>query len=143
MTIERTLSIIKPDGVQKNLIGEVYRRFEQAGLKVIAARMLHLSTAQAEAFYAVHRERPFYRDLVNYMTTGPVIAQVLEGENAIETHRRIMGATDPKKADAGTIRKDFAASSEENVVHGSDAAETARQEISFFFAQADICPRTR
>ena len=143
MTIERTLSIIKPDGVQKNLIGEVYRRFEQAGLKVIAARMLHLSTAQAEAFYAVHRERPFYRDLVNYMTTGPVIAQVLEGENAIETHRRIMGATDPKKAEAGTIRKDFAASIEENVVHGSDAAETARQEISFFFAQADICPRTR
>lgn len=143
MTIERTLSIIKPDGVQKNLIGEVYRRFEQAGLRVIAARMLHLSTAQAEAFYAVHRERPFYRDLVNYMTTGPVIAQVLEGENAIETHRRIMGATDPKKADAGTIRKDFAASIEENVVHGSDAAETARQEISFFFAQADICPRTR
>ena len=143
MTIERTLSIIKPDGVQKNLIGEVYRRFEQAGLKVIAARMLHLSTAQAEAFYAVHSQRPFYRDLVNYMTTGPVIAQVLEGENAIETHRRIMGATDPKKADAGTIRKDFAASIEENVVHGSDAAETARQEISFFFAQSDICPRTR
>ncbi|MDQ1303581.1 MAG: nucleoside-diphosphate kinase [Pseudomonadota bacterium] len=143
MTIERTLSIIKPDGVQKNLIGEVYRRFEQAGLKVIAARMLHLSTAQAEAFYAVHSQRPFYRDLVNYMTTGPVIAQVLEGENAIETHRRIMGATDPKKADAGTIRRDFAASIEENVVHGSDAAETARQEISFFFAQADICPRTR
>ena len=143
MTIERTLSIIKPDGVQKNLIGEVYRRFEQAGLKIIAARMLHLSTAQAEAFYAVHRERPFYRDLVNYMTTGPVIAQVLEGENAIETHRRIMGATDPKKADAGTIRKDFAASIEENVVHGSDAVETARQEISFFFAQSDICPRTR
>jgi nucleoside-diphosphate kinase len=143
MAIERTLSIIKPDGVQKNLIGEVYRRFEQAGLKIIAARMLHLSTAQAEAFYAVHSERPFYRDLVNYMTTGPVIAQVLEGENAIETHRRIMGATDPKKADAGTIRKDFAASIEENVVHGSDAVETARQEISFFFAQADICPRTR
>jgi nucleoside-diphosphate kinase len=143
MALERTLSIIKPDGVQKNLIGEVYRRFEQAGLKIIAARMLHLSTAQAEAFYAVHSERPFYRDLVNYMTTGPVIAQVLEGENAIETHRRIMGATDPKKADAGTIRKDFAASIEENVVHGSDAVETARQEISFFFAQADICPRTR
>ncbi len=143
MTIERTLSIIKPDGVQKNLIGEVYRRFEKAGLKVIAARMLHLTTAQAEAFYAVHRERPFYRDLVNYMTTGPVIAQVLEGEKAVEAHRRIMGATDPKKADAGTIRKDFAASIEENVVHGSDAAETARQEISFFFAEADICPRTR
>lgn len=143
MATERTLSIIKPDGVQKNLIGEVYRRFEQAGLRIVAARMLHLTTAQAEAFYAVHRERPFYRDLVSYMTTGPVIAQVLEGENAIETHRRIMGATDPKKADAGTIRKDFAASIEENVVHGSDGPDTARQEIAFFFAQADICPRTR
>ena len=143
MAIERTLSIIKPDGVQKNLIGEVYRRFEQAGLKIVAARMLHLTKAQAEAFYAVHRERPFYKDLVSYMTTGPVIAQVLEGENAVEAHRRIMGATDPKKADPGTIRRDFAASIEENVVHGSDAVETARQEIGFFFAQADICPRTR
>ncbi len=143
MATERTLSIIKPDGVQKNLIGEVYRRFEQAGLKIVAARMLHLTKAQAEAFYAVHRERPFYKDLVSYMTTGPVIAQVLEGENAVEAHRRIMGATDPKKADPGTIRRDFAASIEENVVHGSDAVETARQEISFFFAQADICPRTR
>ena len=143
MAIERTLSIIKPDGVQKNLIGEVYRRFEQAGLKIVAARMLHLTKAQAEAFYAVHRERPFYKDLVSYMTTGPVIAQVLEGENAVEAHRRIMGATDPKKADPGTIRRDFAASIEENVVHGSDAVETARQEISFFFAHADICPRTR
>jgi nucleoside-diphosphate kinase len=143
VAIERTLSIIKPDGVQKNLIGEVYRRFEQAGLKIVAARMLHLTKAQAEAFYAVHRERPFYKDLVSYMTTGPVIAQVLEGENAVEAHRRIMGATDPKKADPGTIRRDFAASIEENVVHGSDAVETARQEISFFFAQADLCPRTR
>lgn len=143
MATERTLSIIKPDGVQKNLIGEVYRRFEKAGLKVIAARMLHLSCAQAEAFYAVHRERPFYKDLVSYMTTGPVIAQVLEGDNAIEAHRKIMGATDPKKADPGTIRRDFAASIEENVVHGSDGPETARQEIAFFFAQADICPRTR
>jgi nucleoside-diphosphate kinase len=143
VAIERTLSIIKPDGVQKNLIGEVYRRFEQAGLRIVAARMLHLTKAQAEAFYAVHRERPFYRDLVGYMTTGPVIAQVLEGENAVEAHRRIMGATDPKKADPGTIRRDFAASIEENVVHGSDAVETARQEISFFFALADICPRTR
>lgn len=143
MAIERTLSIIKPDGVQKNVIGEVYRRFEQAGLKIVAARMLHLTKAQAEAFYAVHRERPFYKDLVSYMTTGPVIAQVLEGENAVEAHRRIMGATDPKKADPGTIRRDFAASIEENVVHGSDAVETARQEISFFFAQADLCPRTR
>jgi nucleoside-diphosphate kinase len=143
VAIERTLSIIKPDGVQKNLVGEVYRRFEQAGLKIIAARMLHLTKAQAEAFYAVHRERPFYKDLVSYMITGPVIAQVLEGENAIEAHRKIMGATDPKKADAGTIRRDFAASIEENVVHGSDAVETARHEISFFFAQADVCPRTR
>lgn len=143
MAIERTLSIIKPDGVQKNFIGEVYRRFEQAGLKIIAARMLHLTTAQAEAFYAVHRERPFYQDLVRYMTTGPVIAQVLEGENAIEAHRKIMGATDPKKADPGTIRRDLAASIEENVVHGSDGMETARHEISFFFAQADVCPRTR
>ena len=138
MTIERTLSIIKPDGVQKNLIGEVYRRFEQAGLKVIAARMLHLSTAQAEAFYAVHRERPFYRDLVNYMTTGPVIAQVLEGENAIEAHRRIMGATDPKKADPGTIRKDFAASIEANAIHGSDAPETAAFEVSYFFPGIEL-----
>jgi nucleoside-diphosphate kinase len=143
MALERTLSIIKPDGVAKNLIGEVYRRFEQAGLRIVAARMLHLTTAQAEAFYAVHRERPFYRDLVTYMTTGPVIAQVLEGENAIEAHRRVMGATDPKKADAGTIRRDFAASIEENVVHGSDAPETARQEIAFFFAGTDLCPRTR
>ncbi|MEO7387131.1 MAG: nucleoside-diphosphate kinase [Gammaproteobacteria bacterium] len=143
MTIERTLSIVKPDGVQKNLVGEVYRRFEQAGLRIIAARMVHLTKAQAEAFYAVHRERPFYKDLVSYMITGPVIAQVLEGENAIEVHRKIMGATDPKKADPGTIRRDFAASIEENVVHGSDAVETARQEISFFFAQADVCPRTR
>ncbi len=143
MAIERTLSIIKPDGVQKNLVGEVYRRFEQAGLRIIAARMLHLTKAQAETFYAVHRERPFYQDLVSYMITGPVIAQVLEGESAIEVHRKIMGATDPKKADAGTIRRDFAASIEENVVHGSDAVDTARQEISFFFAQADVCPRTR
>jgi nucleoside-diphosphate kinase len=143
MALERTLSIIKPDGVAKNLIGEVYRRFEQAGLRIVAARMLHLTTAQAEAFYAVHRERPFYRDLVSYMTTGPVIAQVLEGENAIEAHRRVMGATDPKKADPGTIRRDFAASIEENVVHGSDAPDTARQEIAFFFAGTDLCPRTR
>jgi len=143
VAIERTLSIIKPDGVQKNVIGEVYRRFEQAGLKIIAARMLHLTIAQAEAFYAVHRERPFYQDLVRYMTTGPVIAQVLEGDNAIEVHRKIMGATDPKKADPGTIRRDLAASIEENIVHGSDAVDTARQEISFFFAQADVCPRTR
>lgn len=143
MNIERTLSIIKPDGVEKNLIGEVYRRFEQAGLRIVASRMLQLSQAQAEAFYAVHRERPFYRDLVNYMISGPVVAQVLEGENAIERHREIMGATDPKKAARGTIRADLAASIEENVVHGSDGAETARNEIAFFFAQSDICPRLR
>ena len=138
MAIERTLSIIKPDGVQKNFIGEVYRRFEQAGLKIIAARMLHLTIAQAEAFYAVHRERPFYKDLVRYMTTGPVIAQVLEGENAIEAHRKIMGATDPKKADPGTIRRDLAASIEENIVHGSDGPETVRTEIAFFFNELEI-----
>lgn len=143
MAIERTLSIVKPDGVQKNLIGEVYRRFEQAGLRIVAARMIQLSRAQAEAFYAVHRERPFYKDLVSYMISGPVMVQVLEGEGAIDANRRIMGATDPKKADAGTIRKDFAASIEENVVHGSDGPDTARQEIDFFFAQCEICPRTR
>jgi nucleoside-diphosphate kinase len=143
MAIERTLSIIKPDGVEKNLIGEVYRRFEAAGLQIVAARMLHLTEAQAGAFYAVHRERPFYRDLVVYMTSGPVVVQVLEGEDAVARHREVMGATDPAKADPGTIRADFAKSIEENVVHGSDAQETARQEIAFFFAGTDICPRTR
>jgi len=143
MAIERTLSIIKPDGIEKNLIGEVYRRFEAAGLQIIAARMLHLTEAQAGAFYAVHRERPFYADLVAYMTSGPVMVQVLEGENAVAKHREVMGATDPAKADPGTIRADFAKSIEENVVHGSDAPETARQEIAFFFAGTDICPRTR
>ena len=143
MAIERTLSIIKPDGIEKNLIGEVYRRFEAAGLRIVAARMLHLTEAQAGAFYAVHRERPFYNDLVAYMTSGPVMAQVLEGEDAVAKHREVMGATDPAKADPGTIRADFAKSIEENVVHGSDAQETARQEIAFFFAGTDICPRTR
>ncbi|GMW06993.1 MAG: nucleoside-diphosphate kinase [Gammaproteobacteria bacterium] len=143
MTIERTLSIVKPDGVQKNLIGEVYRRFEQAGLQIVAARMLRLSESQAEAFYAVHRERPFYRDLVRYMTSGPVMVQVLEGRGAIERNREIMGATDPKKAAKGTIRADFAASIEENVVHGSDGPETARAEIAFFFSQSELCPRVR
>jgi nucleoside-diphosphate kinase len=141
MALERTLSIVKPDGVQKNLIGEVYRRFEQAGLRVVAARMLQLSQSQAEGFYAVHRERPFYRDLVRYMTSGPVMIQVLEGENAVALHREIMGATDPKKAAPGTIRADFAASIEQNVVHGSDAAETAVNEIRYFFADSDLCPR--
>jgi nucleoside-diphosphate kinase len=141
MALERTLSIVKPDGVQRNLIGEVYRRFEQAGLRVVAARMLQLSQSQAEGFYAVHRERPFYRDLVRYMTSGPVMVQVLEGEDAVARNREIMGATDPKKAAPGTIRADFAASIEENVVHGSDAAETAAREIRFFFADHDLCPR--
>lgn len=143
MAIERTLSIVKPDGVQKNLIGEVYRRFEQAGLRIVAARMMHLTQGQAEGFYAVHRERPFYRDLVRYMTSGPVVVQVLEGENAIERNREIMGATDPKKAAKGTIRADFATSIEENVVHGSDGPDTAKGEIAFFFSQSELCPRTR
>lgn len=143
MALERTLSIVKPDGVEKNLIGEVYRRFEQAGLKVVAARMMQLTQSQAEGFYAVHRERPFYRDLVRYMTSGPVMVQVLEGENAVARHRDIMGATDPKKAAPGTIRADLAASIEQNVVHGSDAADTAAREIRYFFADSDLCPRVR
>ena len=143
MALERTLSIVKPDGVQKNLIGEVYRRFEKAGLRIVAARMMQLSTRDAEGFYAVHRERPFYKDLVRYMTSGPVIVQVLEGDDAVTRNREIMGATDPKKAAPGTIRADLAASIEENVVHGSDSAENARTEIAYFFAAADLCPRTR
>ena len=143
MAIERTFSIVKPDGVEKNLIGEVYCRFEKAGLQIIAARMLHLSPEQAEGFYAVHKERPFYNDLVSYMTSGPVVVQVLEGEDAIAKNREIMGATNPADADPGTIRADFAASIEENVVHGSDGPDTAREEISFFFAEDEICPRTR
>jgi nucleoside-diphosphate kinase len=143
MALERTLSIIKPDGVAKNLIGEVYARFEKAGLKVVAAKMKHLSRAEAEAFYGVHRERPFFRPLVEFMISGPVMVQVLEGEGAIAKHRQVMGATDPKKADPGTIRRDFATSVDENMVHGSDAAETAAQEIAFFFAQTELCPRTR
>ena len=141
MALERTLSIVKPDGVARNLIGEVYRRFESQGLRIVAARMLHLSEAQAQAFYAVHKERPFYRDLVRYMTSGPVIAQVLEGEAAIQKNRDIMGATDPKKAASGTIRADLAQSIEANVVHGSDAADTAAREIAFFFSGTEICPR--
>jgi nucleoside-diphosphate kinase len=143
MALERTLSIVKPDGVQKNLIGEVYRRFEQAGLKIVAARMMQLTQAQAEGFYAVHRERPFFKDLVKYMSSGPVIVQVLEGENAVAKNRELMGATDPKKADKGTIRADLAASIEENVVHGSDSADNAKVEIAYFFAAADLCPRTK
>jgi nucleoside-diphosphate kinase len=143
MALERTLSIIKPDGVQKNLIGEVYRRFEQAGLQIVASRMRHLTIREAEGFYAVHRERPFFGDLCRYMSSGPVVVQVLEGENAVAKHRDIMGATDPKKATKGTIRADLADSIEENVVHGSDSAENAAGEIAYFFAQTELCPRTR
>jgi nucleoside-diphosphate kinase len=141
MALERTLSIVKPDGVARNLIGEVYRRFESQGLHIVAARMLHLSEAQAREFYAVHKERPFYKDLVRYMTSAPVIAQVLEGDNAIQKNRDIMGATDPKKAAPGTIRADLAQSIEANVVHGSDAPDTAAREIAFFFSGTEICPR--
>lgn len=143
MALERTLSIVKPDGVQKNVIGNVYSRFEKAGLRIVAARMMQLTQTQAEGFYAVHRERAFFKDLVRYMSSGPVIVQVLEGENAVAKHRELMGATDPKKADKGTIRADLAASIEENVVHGSDSADNARTEIAYFFAAADLCPRTR
>jgi len=143
MSVEQTLSIIKPDGVQKNLVGEIYSRFEKAGLNIVAAKMLHLSKEQAEAFYAVHKERPFYNDLVRYMTSGPVMVTALRGEDAVDTHRKIMGATNPAEADAGTIRADFADSIEENIVHGSDAPETAAQEIAFFFGDDGVCPRTR
>lgn len=143
MAVEQTLSIIKPDGVQKNLIGKIYSRFEKAGLEIVAARMMHLTKDQAEGFYAVHKERPFFDDLVSYMTSGPVIVQVLRGENAIGRNREIMGATNPADADPGTIRADFAASIEENVVHGSDAAGTAAVEIAFFFGDDGVCPRTR
>ena len=142
MAVEQTLSIIKPDGVQKNLIGEIYSRFEKAGLEIVAARMMHLAKEQAEGFYAVHAERPFFNDLVAYMTSGPVIVQVLSGEAAIARNREIMGATNPADADPGTIRADFADSIEENVVHGSDGPDTAAQEIAFFFADG-VCPRTR
>ncbi len=143
MSVERTLSIIKPDGVRKNLIGEIVGRFEKSGLQIVAAKMLHLSQQQAERFYAVHRERPFFDDLVSYMISGPVVVQVLEGENAINRNREIMGATDPAKADEGTIRADFADSIEENIVHGSDGSDTAAQEIEFFFSDDGICDRTR
>ncbi|MDX1515670.1 MAG: nucleoside-diphosphate kinase [Woeseiaceae bacterium] len=142
MAVEQTLSIIKPDGVQKNLIGEIYTRFEKAGLEIVAARMLHLSREQAEGFYAVHRERPFFKDLVAYMTSGPVMVQVLSGDGAIRTNRDIMGATNPADAAPGTIRADFADSIEENIVHGSDGPETAATEVGFFFPDG-ICPRTR
>ena len=143
MAVEQTLSIIKPDGVQKNLIGEIYSRFEKAGLEIIAARMLHLTQEQAEGFYAVHKERPFFNDLVSYMTSGPVMVSALSGDGAILKHRNIMGATNPADADAGTIRADFAESIEENICHGSDAAETAAVEIAYFFGDDGVCPRTR
>ncbi len=143
MPVERTLSIVKPDAVAKNFIGEIYARFEKAGLRVVAAKMLHLTRSQAEGFYAVHRERPFFKDLVQFMVSGPVMVQVLEGEGAIQKNRDIMGATNPKNAAAGTIRADFAASVEENAVHGSDGPETARTEISYFFNAMELCARTR
>ena len=143
MAVERTLSIIKPDAVAKNVIGEIYSRFEKAGLQIVAARMMHLNTEQAGEFYGVHKERPFFNDLVEFMTSGPVIVQTLEGENAIAKHREVMGATNPAEADAGTIRADFASSIDENAVHGSDAPETAAQEIAFFFGDDQVCPRTR
>jgi nucleoside-diphosphate kinase len=143
MATERTLSIIKPDAVAKNVIGEIYRRFEQGGLTIIAAKMLHLSRDQAGEFYAVHRERPFYSDLVEFMITGPVVVQVLEGEDAIARNRELMGATNPAEAAPGTIRADFAKTVDENAVHGSDGPDTAATEIAFFFSDSEICPRTR
>jgi nucleoside-diphosphate kinase len=141
MPVERTLSIIKPDAVKKNVVGQILARFESAGLKVVAARMKHLSRAEAEGFYAVHRERPFFKDLVEFMISGPVLVQVLEGEGAIARNRDLMGATDPKKASKGTIRADFAASIDANAVHGSDAQETARFEIAYFFPASEIYSR--
>jgi nucleoside-diphosphate kinase len=141
MSLERTLSIIKPDAVAKNVIGQIYSRFENRGLKIVAARMLHLSQAQAEGFYAVHRQRPFFNDLVNFMISGPVMIQILEGEGAIQKNRDLMGATDPKKAKKGTIRADFADSIDANAVHGSDATETATVEIAYFFPTMDIYSR--
>lgn len=139
MALERTLSIVKPDAVGNNKIGEIYKRFEDAGLRIVAARMMQLSREQAQQFYAVHRERPFYNDLVEFMTSGPVMVQVLEGEGAIEKNREVMGATNPQEAAPGTIRADFATSIDANAVHGSDAPETARTEIAFFFADIDLC----
>ncbi len=143
MAIERTFSIVKPDAVGDNLIGKIYRRFEDAGLQIVAARMVHLSREQAEQFYEVHKERPFYRDLVDFMTSGPVMVQVLEGENAVRRNREVMGATDPAQAAPGTIRADFAGNVEQNAVHGADTPESAAREIAFFFGAEQICPRTR
>jgi len=143
MAVERTLSIIKPDAIAKNVIGEIYSRFEKAGLRIIAAKMLHLTREQAEGFYAVHKERPFFQELVNFMISGPVMVQALEGENAVNVNRDLMGATDPKKAAPNTIRADFAQTVDENAVHGSDGTDTAKTEIAFFFTETEICPRTR
>lgn len=143
MAVEQTISIIKPDAVAKNVIGQIYTRFENAGLKIVAAKMVHLSQQDAEGFYAVHKERPFFKDLVSFMTSGPVMVQVLEGENAIAKNRELMGATHPKDADLGTIRADFAQSIDENAVHGSDSAENAAIEITYFFGDSGLCPRTR
>ncbi|EGY52848.1 nucleoside-diphosphate kinase [Neisseria shayeganii] len=141
MAIERTISIIKPDAVAKNVIGQIYSRFENNGLKIVAAKMKHLSQAEAEGFYAVHKERPFFGELVKFMTSGPVMIQVLEGENAVAKNRELMGATNPKEAAAGTIRADFAESIDANAVHGSDSLENAVIEIAFFFPEGEICPR--
>ena len=141
MAVERTLSIVKPDAVAKNVIGLIYSKFENAGLNIVAARMRHLSLREAEGFYAVHRERPFFRDLVRFMTSGPIMVQVLEGEDAIARNRELMGATDPKKAKKGTIRADFADSIDANAVHGSDGPETARNEIAYFFSASEIFSR--
>ena len=143
MAVEYTLSIIKPDGVQKNLIGDIYSRFEKAGLQIVAAQMMHLTQEQAQGFYAVHKERPFYGELVEYMTSGPVVVTVLTGDDAVAKNRDIMGATNPAEADAGTIRADHAESIGENIVHGSDATDTAANEIEFFFGDSGVCPRTR
>jgi nucleoside-diphosphate kinase len=143
MAREQTLSIIKPDAVKKNVIGKILTRFEDAGLRIVEARMMHLSRKEAEGFYAVHRERPFFKDLVDFMISGPVMVQVLEGESAVQLHRDIMGATDPKKAAKGTIRADYATSIDENAVHGSDSLENARTEIAYFFRATELCPRTR
>ena len=141
--MEQTLSIIKPDAVAKNVIGQIYSRFENAGLRIVASKMIHLDQEMAGGFYAVHKDRPFFNDLMTFMTSGPVMVQVLEGENAVAKHRKIMGATNPKEADAGTIRADFAESLDENAVHGSDSLENAAIEIAYFFGDKGVCPRTR
>jgi nucleoside-diphosphate kinase len=143
MAVERTLSIIKPDAVAKNVIGEIYTRFEKAGLKIVAAKMMHLDDDKAGGFYAEHKERPFFKDLVSFMTSGPIVVQVLEGENAIALNRELMGATNPQEAAAGTIRADFASSIDANAVHGSDSPASAEREVAYFFSDDELCPRTR